>query len=377
MILKHIALQNFRNYSKAGFNFSPKTTIIVGPNAIGKSNLIEALYLLSTGKSNRSDKYKQLIQFGKNISRVKGVASESNSAKANAIEKEGLKATSNVANFENNIGLEVVFSETQTQFIQKKYLVNGVSKRRADYAGRMPVVLFTPLDLDIVAGQPGVRRRFLDEILDQTDPEYSGALLSYTKALRQRNALLEKVQITGFRDDKVFSYWDGLLINNGQIITHKRKELITYINKKKKDIFEFSLEYDSSTVSAERLLQYKQAEAGSGVTLVGPHRDDVIIKAANKISKTLEEVRYFGSRGQQRLVSLELKLSHIAAIKERSENNPILLLDDVFSELDSSNISHVLDLMNIYQTVATTTHKEFLGKREIKDMKMIELENNS
>lgn len=110
------------------------------------------------------------------------------------------------------------------------------------------------------------------------------------------------------------------------------------------------------------------------MTLVGPHRDEIFIKALNKTSKTEEEVRYFGSRGQQRLVSLELKLSHIAIIKDRMEIQPILLLDDVFSELDSGNISHVLNLMDMYQTIITTTHKEFIGEHGLKDIKMIELD---
>jgi DNA replication and repair protein RecF len=348
MVFKKLNLQNFRNYTKSEFDFSPKTTIIVGPNAIGKSNIIEALYLLSTGKSFRTDKDKQLLQFGKTISRVKGSWEDKD--------------------------LEIVFAESPTQFLQKKYLVNGVSKKRADFKGIIPAVLFTPLDLDIVSGQPGNRRRFLDEVLEQTDMEYSQALLAFGKALRQRNALLEQVQLSGVRSDKVFAYWDDLIIKNGQIITKKRQDLINYINNRKKEIFEFNLIYDSSVISEERLLQYKQAEVGAGVTLVGPHRDEVVIKAVNKYSKNEEEeVRYFGSRGQQRLVSLELKLAQIALIKERLDKQPILLLDDVFSELDESNINHVLELMNIYQTIATTTHAEFVGKRDLKSLEMIRL----
>lgn len=346
MILTSIFLQNFRNYTKSEFSFNPRTTIIIGPNAIGKSNILEAIYLLSTGKSFRTDKDKQLLKFGQNNCRVRGISDDE---------------------------LEVVWVESPTGFLQKKYLINGVSKRRADFATKMPVVLFTPLDLDLVAGQPGVRRRFLDEVLTQTDIEYHQSLISYTKALRQRNALLEQVQETGSRDEERFSYWDDLLIKNGQNISKKRKNLIDYINGRKKEIFDFDLEYDKSEISKERLLQYKNAEIGSGITLVGPHRDDVMIKSDNRLSKAKEEVRYFGSRGQQRLVSLELKLSQIALIKEKTDNEPILLLDDVFSELDSTNIAHVLDLMNIYQTIATTTHEEFVGKHDLMNMEMIRL----
>jgi DNA replication and repair protein RecF len=357
MNLKQLTLQNFRNYSKAEFNFFLQTTIIVGPNAVGKSNLIEALFLLSTGKSFRTDKDKQLVQFGKSVSRLKGTICEDAAIETNEEQEE----------------LEIVYSETPTQFLQKKYLINGVSKRRADFKGRIQSVLFTPEDLDLVSGQPGNRRKYLDEILEQTDTDYSSALSSYVKALRQRNALLDQVQKTGIRSDKVFAYWDELLIKNGQIISKKRQEFINYINNRKKEIFDFNLIYDSSVISEERLTQYRQAEVGAGVTLVGPHRDDVVIKAPNKLSGKDEEVRYFGSRGQQRLVSLELKLSHIAIINERTGESPLLLLDDIFSELDEQNISHVMELMNIYQTIATTTHKEFVGKKALKDLEMIEL----
>lgn len=346
MVLKNISLQNFRNYNKAEFNFNSKTTIIIGPNAIGKTNILEAIYLLSTGKSFRTDKYSQILKFGQKPCRVKGNAEDE---------------------------LAIVFSESPTGFLQKKYLINGVSKSRLNFATKIPVVLFTPEDLDLVAGQPGTRRKFLDEVLTQIYPEYHQALISYTKALRQRNALLEQAQEIGARDDKLFAYWDELLIKNGQKISKLRSKLIDYINNRKKEIFDFELEYDKSEISAERLLQYKNAEVGAGVTLVGPHRDDFIIRSENKISKNKEEVRYFGSRGQQRLVALEMKLAQIALIQDKTENEPLLLLDDVFSELDSSNISHVLDLMNIYQTIATTTHEEFIGKHDLNNLEMIRL----
>lgn len=346
MLLKNLTLQNFRNYSKATFDFSPTTTIIIGPNAIGKTNIIEAIYMLSTGKSFRTDKDKQVIKFGQNLGRVKGFTEDE---------------------------LEVVFSELKSGFFQKKYLINGVSRRRSDFAKFLSVVLFTPTDLDLVSGQPGVRRRFLDEVLLQSDSEYHRSHIDYAKALRQRNALLERAREEGARSEKEFSYWDELLIKNGQYISKKRNELINFINEKKKKLFEFELTYDLSEISKERLLQYKNAEIGSGVTLVGPHRDDMLIKSENKLSSKKEEAKYFGSRGQQRLVALELKLAQIENLKKVTDNEPLLLLDDVFSELDESNIEHVLDLMNTYQTIATTTHEEFVEKNKLDDVKMIEL----
>lgn len=358
MYLKSLFLQNFRSYTKSEFTFDPKTTVVIGPNAIGKTNLMEAIFLLTTGKSFKTDKEKQLIHFGKNLGRARGKI------------KEGKGK-------EESEELEVVFSESPQQLLKKKYLVNGVSKRRVDFAGKLKAVLFTPLDLEIVSGQPSNRRKFLDVVLEQVDYEYRSALSVYSKALRQRNALLEQVQNTGVRNQKLFAYWDELLIKTGSIITSKREILIDYINQKKKDYFPIELFYDRSVISKDRLLQYKDAEVGAGVTLVGPHRDDFVILAKHEVSKTLEEVRYFASRGQQRLVTLELKLAQIGYIQEKTDTQPILLLDDIFSELDNENIQKVLNLDGGMQTIITTTHKEFVPVNILKNTAVIELESSN
>lgn len=349
MIVKTLTLQNFRNYSKASFTFSDTTTIIIGPNAIGKTNLMESLFLLATGKSFRAEKEKQLIQFGKQVSRIK-------------------------ASIKDDETLEIVFADQGTPFLKKKYLVNGVARRRVDFAGNITAVLFTPLDLELVSGQPGNRRRFLDEVLEQVDMDYRVAHTTYTKALRQRNALLEQVQETGIRNPKLFAYWDDLLIRTGQVLSYKREEFIEFINARQKDFFPCLLTYDKSVISEERLLQYKDAEVGAGVTLVGPHRDDILIQTYHEKSKELVDVRYFASRGQQRLVTLELKLSQIAFLRHRTGTDPLLLLDDIFSELDSKNITKILTLAGKHQVIITTTHKEFVEDVGLTDVEMIELE---
>lgn len=351
MILKSLSLQNFRNYTKATFNFSNTTTIIIGPNGIGKTNLIEAIFLLATGKSFRAEKEKQLIQFEKSVCRIVG----------------------DIIREPDNEKLEAVFADQGTPFLKKKYLVNGVARRRTDFAGNLTAVLFTPADLDLVSGQPGNRRRFFDEVLEQVDGDYRIAHTTYTKALRQRNALLERVQETGERREKDFIYWDDLLIRTGSVIMYKREEFIEFINAKQKDFFPCLLTYDKSVISKERLLQYKDAEVGAGVTLVGPHRDDIIIQTFHEESKELVDVRYFASRGQQRLVTLELKLAQINFLQNRTKTNPILILDDIFSELDSVNIKKVLDFMDHHQVIITTTHKEFIEDVGLKDIQMIEL----
>lgn len=360
MILQSLTLQNFRSYNKAEFTFDPRLTIIVGPNAAGKSNLVEAISIVSTGKSIKSGAEKQLIAFHKPAAHIRATISSSLRAER-------------VANDEDVDVLEVAIAQSPGGMLLKKYTVNGAPKRRTGFAGKIPAVFFTPLDLDIVSGQPGNRRRFLDEVLEQTDPEYDAALTLYTKALRQRNALLEYVQKTGRRDEERFAYWDGLLIDNGHIISEKREALIAYINSQEKTLFPFILTYDKSLMSRERLLQYKDAEVGAGVTLVGPQRDDVLIQTFHPVSEELEDVKHFCSRGQQRLVTLELKKAQISYLQQQLQTQPLLILDDIFSELDSNHIGHVLHMVHRFQTVITTTHKEFVTIDGVDQALVIEL----
>ncbi|MDP3726709.1 MAG: DNA replication and repair protein RecF [bacterium] len=343
MILKHLALQNFRSYEKIEFIFDKALTFIIGPNTSGKTNLLEAIFLLSTGKSFRAENYTQMISFGKDLARVKGRVEDTE--------------------------LEVVITNEQ-----KKYMVNGVSKRRVDFAGHCSCVLFSPLDLDIIVGSPGLRRDFLDFVLEQVNREYRLALTSYAKGLRQRNALLEKTQETGIRNEKQFEYWDQILIENGGVITKERGEFIEFVNTSVKDIFDFVMFYDKSIISTERLLQYKDAEVASGVTLVGPHRDDFSVSMFNNQRQITHDIKFFGSRGQQRLTILQLKLLQLAFIEKALGERPTLLLDDIFSELDEGHINLVLEMISNQQTIITTTHKEFLDKKALKTASVIELE---
>ena len=348
MILKSLSLQNFRSYEKTEFRFSGGITVIIGPNTSGKTNLIEAIFLLSSGKSFRTDKDVQMIAFNKDLARVKGKT--------------------------ENTELEVVITNGQlggktTQF--KKFLVNGVAKRRVDFAENLTAVLFSPEDLEIIVDSPSLRRKFLDNVLEQVDREYRLALSSYTKALRQRNALLEKTRETGIRNEKQFEYWDNLVIENGNLITLKREDFINFINNEAKDIFEFVAFYDKSVISKQRLLQYKEAEVASAVTLVGPHRDDFSVSMFNNTRQATHDVKFYGSRGQQRLVILQLKLLELLFVEKRLGQRPVLILDDIFSELDEGHIELILEMINLQQTVITTTHQEFIPTRVLKKTQVI------
>lgn len=354
MILKSLRLSNFRNYKKTKFSFAKETTFIIGPNTSGKTNLIEAIYFLTKGVSFKSEKDKDAVSYGEQLAKVEGELEE--------IELEVLLTAP------ESFGKENAF---------KKYLVNGVSKRRVDFIGNFSAVFFFPVDLDIVIASPSIRRNFLDEVLESTDREYRLAILEYTKALRQRNKLLEQTQEKSRRDDKVFEYWDETLIKNGKLITQKRADFIKFINSAQKDIFDFVTIYDHSIISKERLLQYKDAEMASGVTLVGPHRDDFSIQmfdpSTSSGQATTHDVKSFGSRGQQRLIVLQLKLLQLLFMEEKLGFRPAIILDDIFSELDKEHINLVLELLGKQQTIITTTHKEFVDKALLKSANVIEL----
>lgn len=357
MFLKSLSLSNFRNYEKSDFKFSKDIVLIVGPNTAGKTNLAESIFYLSTGRGSKAEKDADLIRFGENIARISG-------------ELEDKTELSVVVSRDLPAGRQ----ENHTrETIRKKYLVNGVGKSRAGFAGNLVCVLFSPEDLDIIIGGPNLRRRLLDNLLEQVDRDYRNAAIVYTKALRQRNALLDRTRESGVRQEKLFEYWDNLLIDNGSVITKKREEFVQFINNFSKDIFDFIVYYDKSVVSAARLLQYKDAEVGAGVTLVGPHRDDLSFSMFNNTRQTMHDIKSFGSRGQQRLTILQMKIIELSFIEKIIGQKPILILDDIFSELDAGHIKLVLDMLSGQQSIVTTTHKEFVDPKILKNADVIEL----
>ncbi len=358
MFLKSLSLANFRNYGKSDFNFSKDIAIIVGPNTSGKTNLAESIFYLSTGRGSKAEKDADLIRFGENVARISGELADKTELSV-VVSRDPATAG------QENHGRET---------IRKKYLVNGVGKRRADFAGNLVCVLFSPEDLDIIIGGPNLRRRSLDNLLEQVDRDYRNATIVYTKALRQRNALLDKAKESGVRNEKLFEYWDDLLIDNAAVITKKREEFVRFINDFSKEIFDFIVFYDKSIVSSARLLQYRQAEVGAGATLVGPHRDDLSFHMFNNIKQTTHDIKSFGSRGQQRLTILQMKIIELSFIEKIIGQKPILILDDIFSELDSGHIKLVLDMLSGQQSIVTTTHKEFVDSKILKSSDVIELE---
>lgn len=312
MILSSLTLQQFRSYAKKSFSFSPGITLVVGPNAAGKTNIIEAIYFLATGKSFRADVDRECIQFKESFARIKGTTPDTT--------------------------LEILL----TPF--KKYLVNGVSKRTIDFIGNLRAVLFWPEHLELVTDSPSIRRKYLDSVLMQVDREYRRNLLSYERGLRQRNRLLDLIN-EGKATRSQLLFWNQLLIKAGAYITDARAAFIDFINNNYND---YRIDYDKSVISETRLAQYKDEEVAAGATLVGPHRDDM------KFVMRDISLSSYGSRGEQRLAVLWLKLAEVAFIQEKSGTRPILLLDDIFSELDEEHKDLVFDVIGKQQTIITS-----------------------
>jgi len=353
MVLKSLSLQNFRNYSQKEFIFSSGINLVVGPNAVGKTNLLEAIYLLATGRSFRAEVEAEMISYNGQISNIK-------------------------CQMSNGEELEIILTrgEINGKRVAKKiYKVNGVNRRMIDFVGHLRVVYFGPEDLEIVVDSPARRRDYLDSVLEQVDREYRRASLSYKKGLRQRNKLLEQIREEG-KPRSVLYFWDRLLIENGEVITKKREEFINFVNQQPPYFEKLELIYGKSIISPQRLEQYAEEEVGAGMTLVGPHRDDFVVQIRNSIRQLADEIRnlsIFGSRGEQRTAVFCLKLAEMEFITQKTGQRPVLLLDDIFSELDHQRRKRLLEVIPRQQTIITTTDLHLVKPEARKKMEVINL----
>ena len=356
-MVKSINLTNFRNFKKKTIDFSEKLTVIVGPNATGKTNILEALYLLSTGRSFKAQIEEEMVNYNAEIARISGRITNNELSIT-----DEMTETHYTKYIIHNSSLEAILTRGTGDWPRKRLLINGVPKRLVDFAGNFKVVLFGPWDLDLVTESPGLRRRFLDMVLSQVDREYRRVSLSYEKGLRQRNRLLFRIREEGLPRSQLL-FWNQLLIRNGNYITQKREDFIEFINNLKK----CNLKYDSSAISEERLEQYGEEEIAAATTLVGPHRDDFIfLQEKRDLSK-------YGSRGQQRMEILWLKLAELAFVEKVTQTVPTLLLDDIFSELDHEHRDVVLSVIVNQQTIITTADEHFLPKLKTNNLKLISL----
>ncbi len=350
MILDKIELTDFRNYLSQSFEFSTGVNVVWGRNASGKTNLLEAIYLLSTGNSFRAKLIDEMVRFDQELGRVSGKISEAKETR----------------DLEVMVTRGVVGGQ---KTLKRKYLVDGASKRKQDYIGLLPVVIFRPEDMDMLTGGPDIRRTFMDEVLSQIFEAYARSLSIYTQALRRRNKLLDAVR-EGLVSRYSLAFWDSLLIKHGLVLIEEREELVKYINSlwERSELFnQLKMVYDKSLISETRLAQYKDEELAAGYTLVGPHKDDFRVTSGEE-----RDLAIYGSRGEQRMTVLALKLGEIYFVEERGGEKPLLLLDDIFSELDQVHRREVLRVMTGRQVVVTTAMKEDLEL--FAEAKVIELQ---
>ena len=356
-MLKHLELVNFRNWVKDSFDFA-KTTIIVGPNGAGKTNLIEAINLLSTGRSWRTKKDTEVISWGSDFAKIAGKAEN-----------------------EKSLNLEIII-QPLLSFERpkiKQVKINGVKKKLTDILGLMPSVLFSPEEIQLIDGAPVLRRRFIDILLCQVNRKYALALLDLAKIIRGRNRLLYYLKI-GKANLNEIDFWDEKLVILGSFILTRRKQAIDDLNKDLSQIYgeisgqeeKLQIKY-KATVSGDNfqkiLLLNRQKEIEHTATLYGPHRDDLVFLLENK------NITTFASRGEYRSAILALKVAEQKYLTKEKNFPPILLLDDVFSELDKRRRLHLVKVIKLGQTIITTGDPGQIETEIKKDAKIIELKS--
>lgn len=352
-MLKQISLTNFRSHASFPLELNSHLTLIIGANASGKTSLIEAINLLSSAESFRAGKIEEMIKFGNEIGRVKGL----------------------MENNDEKMELEILINNglVQNKRTQKRIMsVNGIRRRSREFIGKLTCVTFRPEDMRLIEGSPGRRRRFLDSPNLLLSHDYATSLKTYDQSLLRKNRLLPKIR-DGEMSSSVLTFWNNSLLKHGQYLQQKRLE---FLNTFKTVDFPltYKIEYLPSVISEERQKQYLSREIAAGHTLIGPHKDDFIIHLIDQKHQDLQ-IDLFGSRGQQRLAVLWLKFCELNFLLDQKNEAPILLLDDILSELDNDSQHLVLKVMKKFQTVITTTHTqtESLLKKEFREMKVVRL----
>ncbi len=383
MYLKHLSLTNFRNYARLELDFPTRVIILQGENAQGKTNLLEAIYYLAITRSPLADSDRQLINW--------------------LAHRDDLHFARLVADVEGAGGsrrLEITLMQTpesqeppMSATLRRSFKVNGVKRRAMDMVGQMQVVLFLPEDLELVSGPPARRRRYLDITICQVDAYYCRHLQKYNHVLTQRNSLLRMLRDRG-EDPQQLAFWDEKLVEWGSYLIARRRQIVGRMNQcverthaeltgghehlrlsyrpgvaiEDEEALSHQIPtsvYRQPTVSQEevqrieerfmaQLQQSRAHEIARGATQHGPHRDDLCFMVGGV------DMRTYGSRGQQRTVALSTKLAEVELVREETDETPILLLDDVLSELDALRRKCLLGMVSdAQQVIITTTDTRF------------------
>lgn len=360
MILKNIKLKNYRNYEDLDLKLSPNINIIYGNNAQGKTNLLESIYVLAFTKSHRIFNDDNLIMNQKNNCLIIGT-----------IDDKGIDSNLKVNLLDNQ---------------KKIYIDNQIIKKISDYISKMNVIIFFPEDLYIIKGNPKDRRKFLDNEITQFVNGYYDLLNDYNKILKIRNDYLKKINIGEKINEQYFNIISDYLIKKGSLIFQTRYKFLNQINKYISKIFynimrlknfyikyenciEFSsLDENIENIFREKLRQSYINDIKNGSTSIGPHRDD--------FNFYIEEnnIKLYGSQGQQRMAIISFKLAELLLFQEKKKINPILLLDDVFSELDENKKNNLLKYINNnIQVIITTTDLNKIDKKILKNSRKIKI----
>ncbi|MED4354006.1 DNA replication/repair protein RecF [Schinkia azotoformans] len=356
MFLTELSLTNYRNYKKTRLSFENKVNVILGENAQGKTNLMESIYVLAIAKSHRTSRDKELIKWDEEYAKIEGRVQKRMSA----------------------LSLELVISNKG-----KKAKVNSLEQKKlSSYIGSLNVVMFAPEDLNLVKGSPQVRRRFIDIEIGQVMPVYMHDLNQYHHILQQRNHLLKQYNRAPEKNKVMLEILTTQLVEIAVKITNRRIHFLHLLQNWAEPIHKgisrgletLKIQYNPSVdvsegielskmveVYYEKFSKIKEKEIDRGITLAGPHRDDMQFFVNDK------DVQVYGSQGQQRTTALSIKLAEIELIKSEVGEYPILLLDDVLSELDDYRQSHLLNtIQGKVQTFVTTTSVEGIDHETLK-----------
>lgn len=356
MIIKSLELSNFRNYGFLNIQFDKGTNILFGDNAQGKTNILEAIFLCATTKSHKGSKDRDIVNFCEEEAHIRAY-----------LEKN-----------EEEIRIDMHLRKNKTKGIA----IDGTRiKKAADLLGTMNVVFFSPEDLTIIKNGPSERRRFVDMELCQLDSYYLYNLNHYNKIVNQRNKLLKDL----FMDPSLretLAIWDSQLVSFGSRIIERRYEFVKQLNDIIREIhsklcggrenLEIIYEPDVTESNFEQILRKNQErDIRMKTSSAGPHRDDFAFIAEGV------DIRKFGSQGQQRTAALSLKLSEIELVKKMTKDTPILLLDDVLSELDSNRQNYLLNSIGDIQTIITCTGLDDFVKNRFEINKVFKVVNGT
>ncbi|MDN7245528.1 DNA replication/repair protein RecF [Planococcus shenhongbingii] len=363
MWIDRLELLNYRNYETLDLSFSPEINVFIGENAQGKTNIMESLYVLSMAKSHRTTNDKELIRWEADYGKIK----------ADVFRKYG------------KLPLEIILSKKG-----KKAKVNHLEQRRlSDYIGQLNVVMFAPEDLNLVKGSPQVRRRFIDMEIGQISPVYLHDLSMYQKLLKQRNHILKQNYGKQAINDVMFDVYTDQFIEAAVKVIRKRYQFMELLQKWAEPIHhgisrgleQLQIRYqpisglkpewtpeEMASFLERKLAEVRKREIERGLTLVGPHRDEL------QFFVNGYDVQTYGSQGQQRTTALSLKLAEIELIKQEVGEAPVLLLDDVLSELDDYRQSHLLNTIHgSVQTFVTTTSVDGIQHETIQNARLFEV----